>query len=184
MLSKEQFATLFPKVSPVLQDVYHQALLRAMQEFGIDTFQRIAAFLAQVGHETMGLRYLQELGGPAYFSKYDGRADLGNTQPGDGARFHGRGMIQLTGRANYKEFGEVLGLNLLGQPEIAAEPTVGARIAALFWDSRGCSELADVDNFIGITRKINGGTNGLDDRLRRWEHAKRVLGLRGAGGSA
>jgi putative chitinase len=177
MISREQFARLFPGLTPSKQEPYKEALVAAMEEYGITSSQRIAAFLAQIGHETAGLHYLQELGGEEYFKRYDGRKDLGNAIPGDGARFHGRGMIQLTGRANYREFGGLLGLDLEGNPDQAAEPEVGARIAALFWDSRGCNELADADRFEAITRKINGGVNGLQDRLRRWEIARAVLGL-------
>lgn len=177
MVSREQFARLFPGLTPSKQEPYCDALIAAMEEHGITTPQRISAFLAQIGHETAGLHYLQELGGEEYFARYDGRKDLGNVQPGDGARYHGRGMIQLTGRANYREVGDALGLHLEEFPEIAASPEVGARIAGFFWRSRGCNELADADRFTAITRKINGGENGLADRQRRWLIARQVLGL-------
>jgi hypothetical protein len=100
---------------------------------------------------------------------------LGNIQPGDGKRFKGRGPIQLTGRANYQRFGQLLGLNLVTAPEQAAQPTVGFRTAALYWANRGLNELADVWNFREITRRINGGYNGLPDRQKYFERAKTVL---------
>jgi hypothetical protein len=100
---------------------------------------------------------------------------LGNTQAGDGKRFKGRGPIQLTGRANYKRFGDLLGVDLVNNPERAATPEVAFRVAALFWKSKGLNELADAQNFREITRRINGGFNGLEERLKFYERAKRVL---------
>lgn len=172
-----QFARIFPKLALHVQDRYWRAITLAMAEFEVTTLVRQAAFIAQVGHETGGLKWMQEIGGPKYFAKYDGRVDLGNTQPGDGARYHGRGLIQLTGRANYREFGQALGLPLEDDPDQAAEVEVGARIACRFWKTRGCNELADHGRFEQITRKINGGLRGLDDRMLRWKDALETLGV-------
>ena len=108
-------------------------------------------------------------------SAYEGRADLGNTQPGDGKRYKGRGPIQLTGRANYKRYGDLLGLDLVNNPTIAATKEVGFRIAGQFWKLNGLNELADQQQFKAITKKINGGYNGLDDRIKYYERAKTVL---------
>ena len=106
---------------------------------------------------------------------YEGRKDLGNTQPGDGKRYKGRGPIQLTGRANYQKFGDLLGLDLINNPTIAATKEVGFRIAGLFWQSHGLNELADQQQFETITRRINGGLNGQADRVMYYERAKKVL---------
>lgn len=125
---------------------------------------RIQHFLAQAMHETGGLLYLEELGGLKYLSRYDGRADLGNTQPGDGPRYKGRGIFQLTGRTNYRRIGQRLDLPLEDTPQMAAEPIVSVRIAVDYWQSRNITPLADADDIVGVTKKINGGTNGLDDR--------------------
>ena len=148
----------------------------AMDEYEINTAARQAAFLAQIGHESGGLHWVTELWGPtAAQSGYEGRGDLGNTEPGDGYRFKGRGLIQTTGRANYAAASSALGVDLLANPERLAEPELAARSAGQFWSSRGLNELADVEDFIRITRRINGGTNGLADRLALYAAAKQVL---------
>ena len=178
MLSREAFAGLFPSIPARLQQTYQDAMDTACAEFQVNTQAREAAFLAQCGHETGGLQWLEELGGPIYFeAMYEHRADLGNTQPGDGALYHGRGMLQLTGRANYRTVGAALNLPLEEYPSIAADVAPAARIAGYYWKNHGCNELADVDDFVGITKKINGGLNGLDDRKRRWDAARTALGL-------
>ncbi len=141
----------------------------AMLERAITTQRRARAFLAQVLHESARLVYFEEIASGA---AYEGRRDLGNTQPGDGRRFKGRGPIQLTGRSNYREAGRALGLPLESQPTLAAQHKVGWRIAAWFWSSRGLNGLADRGAFIAITRRINGGTNGLADRQRLWAICK------------
>lgn len=149
----------------------------AMAEFEINTPARQAAFLAQIGHESGGLHWVIELWGPTIAqAHYEGRRDLGNTQDGDGFKFKGRGLIQTTGRDNYRRTGEALGVDLVGNPTLLAEPEMAARSAGWFWKTHGLNELADVGDFMRITRKINGGTNGMDDRLVLWTGAKEVLG--------
>jgi len=148
----------------------------AMDEFEINTPARQTAFLAQVGHESGGLHWLTEIWGPSIAqSHYEGRADLGNTEAGDGYRFKGRGLIQTTGRANYQATGDALGVELINSPSLLAEPELAARSAAWFWKAHGLNELADVGDFRRITLRINGGTNGMDDRLALYEAAKGVL---------
>lgn len=142
--------------------------------------QRVAAFIAQIGHESGQLRYVRELWGPtAAQARYEGREDLGNTTPGDGFRFRGRGLIQVTGRANYMECGEALGLDLISQPELLEQPEWAAKSAAWFWSTRGLNGLADAGAFDKITRRINGGRNGLAERLDFYDRAKRVLAVVG-----
>jgi predicted chitinase len=145
----------------------------AMVERGITTQHEAAAFLAQVLHESAGLRYFEEIASGA---AYEGRRDLGNTQPGDGRRFKGRGPIQLTGRANYRAAGRALGLDLEGRPELAARHDVGWRIAAWYWQTRGLDAFADgtQTGFDRITQRINGGFNGKADRDARWRAVRRV----------
>lgn len=145
---------------------------QAMAEAGIESREQQAAFVAQLAHESGGFRYMEEI---ADGSAYEGRRDLGNTQPGDGRRFKGRGPIQLTGRANYRAAGEALGLDLVNNPELAARPDVGFRIAAWYWNSRGLNELAGAGNFREVTRRINGGYNGLADRQRYYQRALQVV---------
>lgn len=149
----------------------------AMAEFGIDTPARQAAFLAQIGHESGGLMYTRELWGPTPAQvRYEGRADLGNTKPGDGSKYRGRGFLQITGRANYAAAGKALHLDLIDHPEILEDPEMVAVSAAWWWKSHGLNELADAGDFQRVTRVINGGTNGLADRLARWDRAKDAMG--------
>lgn len=133
---------------------------------------RLAHFIAQLGHESGGFIYMEEI---ASGQAYEGRADLGNTQPGDGRRFKGRGPIQITGRTNYRKYGRLAGIDLENHPDIAALPSIGMLTACLYWSDHGLNALADADNTEAITRKINGGVNGLADRRARLTAAKALL---------
>jgi predicted chitinase len=151
-------------------------LVAAMAEYEVNTLARKAAFLAQLALESGELRYMEEI---ASGEAYEGRKSLGNTQPGDGKRFKGRGPIQITGRANYTDAGRALGLNLVDNPERAADFDVGFRVAGWFWQSRGLNALADLGTlaaFRSITHRINGGYNGLAEREAYWARAKAALG--------
>ena len=142
------------------------------QKFGIDTPLRRAHFLAQIGHESGELRFTAEI---ASGEAYEGRRDLGNTEPGDGPRFKGRGLIQLTGRANYRAFGEALGMDFLtgdNPQRLATDPALAVEVACWFWRTRGLNTFADRDDAEGATRRINGGLNGLGDRLRQLTRAR------------
>jgi len=148
----------------------------AAPDFEINTPDRMAAFLAQVGHESGGLHWLTEIWGPTDAQlRYEGRADLGNTEPGDGSRFKGRGLIQITGRANYQNASDALATDFIGSPELLAEPDYAVRSAMWFWQAHGLNELADAGQFDRITRIINGGQNGRAERLALWEAAKEAL---------
>lgn len=154
------------------------ALNPAMEAGEINTPQRQAAFLAQIAHETGGFRWVRELGRTAYFKRYEGRADLGNTEPGDGARYKGRGFIQITGRYNYTQAGKALGINLIDNPILAERYDIAARLAVWYWNSRNLNTPADAGDELGfkvITRRINGGLNGYEDRLTYWSRAKEYL---------
>src|SRR5450830_2124421 len=162
--------------------VFVSALNAAMANRKIDTPKRQAAFLAQVGHESGQLQYVRELGSDQYLSKYDTgtlAAKLGNTPEadGDGQKYRGRGLIQITGRRNYLICSQALfgDERLLLQPQLLEQPQWAAESAAWFWHSNGLNELADNDQFSTITRRINGGLNGLEERLRLWARAKAVL---------
>ncbi|KPX52986.1 glycoside hydrolase family 19 protein [Pseudomonas amygdali] len=160
--------------------VFAPVLNTAMSKYQIVTPLRIAAFIAQVGHESGQLRYVRELGGSAYLSKYDtGKLAerLGNTPEadGDGQLYRGRGLIQVTGRANYEACGEALGLDLINHPELLEQPDHAAMSAAWFWDRANLNALADKGDFLTITKRINGGTNGLADRQALYVRALEVL---------
>ncbi len=143
-------------------------------EHAVATRLRICHFLAQAAHETDGFRTLEEYGGPAYFIRYEGRRDLGNTQPGDGIRYHGRGIFQLTGRANYRRLSQLLGIDLETEPERAKEPETSLRIAFAYWVERAINPAADADEIERVTRLINGGRNGLAERARYLAKAKQI----------
>lgn len=174
MITTDDLCRIMPMLRRLKADTYTDMLNAAMREFDIDTPEREAAFLAQLAHESGQLRYWEEL---ATGEAYEGRSDLGNTQPGDGVRYKGRGPIQITGRANYRAAGDALSVDLEDTPNLAAQPEYGFRIAGWFWQSRGLNALADVDNFKLITKKINGGYNGLTDRMGYWNRAKAVLAV-------
>lgn len=161
-----------PAIRPSIAAVYLPHLQAAMLEGNITTRKRAAAFLAQLGHESGSLRWMEEIASGA---AYEGRRDLGNVEPGDGKRYKGRGPIQLTGRLNYRAAGKALGLPLEDNPPMAALPEVGFRTAVWFWNNRRLNALADQSAFTTITHRINGGTNGLVDRLRRYRLALKAL---------
>ena len=171
-VTTQQLQAVVPSLSASKAAEVAPHLNRAMAEAGIDSPARKAAFIAQVAHESGGFKYNEEI---ASGRDYEGRRDLGNTQPGDGQRFKGRGYIQLTGRANYAAAGKALGLDLVGHPELAARPENAARVAAWYWNSRGLNGLADRGDFDGITKRINGGFNGKADRDQYFGRAQRVL---------
>lgn len=148
-----------------------------LAEFGIDSPKRIRHFMAQISHESGGFRHMNEQRSDASAEAKYGKGTrvgriLGNTQPGDGAKYKGRGYIQLTGRSNYEQMSAATGYDLVNNPELAARPDIALRIAAAFWKSRGLSRLADGDNLREITRRINGGYNGLRDRQLRFDRLK------------
>ena len=181
MITDDQLSRVMPRVPQASRALYLPHLNAAMQARTIDTPLRTAAFVAQLAHESGELRWMEEIWGrtPAqlrYEPPSDLAARLGNTQAGDGKRFKGRGPIQITGRFNYVRFGGLLGLDLVADPALAAAPEVAFATAGLFWQSNGLNDLADARQFVAITRRINGGTNGLAERQAYYERAKAVLG--------
>jgi putative chitinase len=180
VVTLSQLRALFP-FAPRLEQ-FLDPLNEVLQGYQIITPLRIAHFLGQVGHETGGLRWLEEIWGPTPAQqRYEGRRDLGNVQPGDGYRFRGRGLFQLTGRANYERFARAVGQpQILENPDLVATPYWAAHSAGWFWHvgnrtGRSLNVLADRDDLQGITLVINGGLNGLEDRRLWTEKAKKVL---------
>jgi putative chitinase len=163
-------------------------LRSTLEQYKIDNFLRIAHFLSQTCHEAAGFRTTEEF---ASGDDYEGRLDLGNTEPGDGRRFKGRGLIQLTGRANYTKFRDRIedkfGVDILENPKAAAEPALSLVVACEYWTSRKINDPADDDNVIEVTKRINGGLNGLADRRQFLAKAKAALSrleALGMGGTA
>lgn len=207
-LTRARLQAVMPKATPG----WSKPLNAAMKEWDIDSPERVAAFLAQVAHESRELRRLEEnlnysaarlravwpkrfpddvtatryANDPERLANYvyAGRMGNGDAASGDGWKFRGRGLIQLTGRSNYAACKAALGLDVVRSPDLLREPLPAARSAGWFWKSRGLNELADADpedddeeDFVAITSLINGGRTGLADRIAYWRKAKRSLGL-------
>jgi len=162
-----------------------QPLQAACDKYDIGTPIRVAAFLATVGVESGRLVYVKEIWGPTLAQQeYEGRADLGNTQPGDGERFMGRGLIQVTGRRNYLLCGMGINLDLLAHPELLEQRDNAAMSAAWYWHNRNLNALADDGNFIGLSSAVNLGNpnskaipNGYSERLALYGAGKKAVGL-------
>ena len=165
-------AMLPPGRKTSVADAVGPHLADALRRHGIDTGLRIAHFLAQTAHESDGFSTLEEY---ADGSAYEGREDLGNTRPGDGVRYKGRGLIQLTGRANYRRIGGLLGLDLEADPEAAASPAIAVETACAYWHERALNIHADRDDLVAVSFAVNGGLNGLKDRRLWLGRAKTAL---------
>lgn len=155
---------IIDEISPVLAST--------LEEYGINTRLRIAHFLGQCCHESAGFRTTEEF---ASGDAYERRSDLGNTRRGDGRRYKGRGLIQLTGRANYRDVGQALGVDLENNPLLAEAPQLSLKIACEYWKRRKINPDCDRDDIIRVTKKVNGGWNGLEDRRRYTAKAKAAL---------
>lgn len=157
-------AEIVRAVSPVLAST--------LETYEINTRLRIAHFLGQTCQESAGFRTTEEF---ASGQAYEGRVDLGNVKKGDGPRYKGRGLLQLTGRANYRKLGATLGVDLEEHPLMAAEPVLSLRIACEYWKGHRINADCDRDDLADVTRKVNGGTNGLPDRGTFTRKAKEAL---------
>jgi putative chitinase len=159
----------------------------AMKKFGITAPLQVSAFLSQIALESGNLLYTKELGGPSYFKRYDGRKDLGNTKLGDGAKYCGRGLIQVTGKSNYADLSKNLGADFVTSPEMLESPTWASISAAYWWfknqnkktkkmraNLAGCIATKDIQ---GITYAVNGGQNGISERTKYYKNALSILGL-------
>ena len=160
----ENQAQVIAGIGPILADT--------LAKYDINSKLRIAHFLAQTCHESAGFSTLVER---ASGTQYESRSDLGNGQPGDGVRYKGRGLLFLTGRANYREYGKALKIDLEAEPERAAEPEVALKTACEYWKRRKLNEAADSDDVVRVTKKINGGLSGLSDRDSLLIKAKEAL---------
>lgn len=163
-IRKNHQDAIVKQAAPVMQDQFPAA--------GLDTPDRIAHFLAQICEESDGFCTVEEYASGA---AYEGRKDMGNIMPGDGVRFKGRGLIQITGRYNYALYGASLSLPLLTQPGLAAIPENAVKIATAFWTKHNLNAFADADDIESITKRINGGLNGLATRKIYLARAKKAL---------
>ncbi len=170
-ITREQLLAIMPNVR-IRADIFLPYLNKYMLKYGICTRLRVCHFLAQIAHESGELRYTKEI---ASGKEYEGRKDLGNVKPGDGVRYKGRGLIQITGRANYKQISDATGIDFIGHPDWMELPQWAVMSACWWWDNRGLNRLADKDALTLITQRINGGTNGLQDRLKYLARAKKAI---------
>lgn len=146
------------------------------KEFGITTPMQMAMFIAQVAHESGELRYTEELSSG---EAYEGRRDLGNVYKGDGVRFKGRGLLQLSGRANYKLYKEYCGFDVVAKPYLLAQPLGATRSAFWFFCKyKKLQALSEVGNLKEVTKRINGGYNGLKSREMYYNRAKKALNIK------
>ena len=152
-------------------------ILRYAQEFDINTPLRWAHYLAQIAHESAELRYSEEIASGKAYDTGKLAIKLGNTPEadGDGQKYKGRGLIQVTGRANYEAYKQYCGFDVVERPELLAKPVGAIRSSMWFWKTKGLNELADRDEFTAISKRINGGTNGIEDRRKYLARAKKVL---------
>ena len=182
MLTNNQLKQIYPFSTEVNRLKYLPYLNQFMSLYSINTKERTAAFLAQIGHESGQLFYNEEI---ASGKAYEGRHDLGNTKKGDGIKYKGRGLIQITGRANYQQLtnemrGLPMGVDFVAEPNLLKSPEYATMSACWWWHNRNLNELADKDSAVGfkqITRIINGGYNGYEDRYKIWQRAKLILAL-------
>jgi putative chitinase len=172
MITRDQIKKIAPNSKDEIVGPLVGYLNMHMPKYGVNNYLRVCHFLAQAAHEAASFRTLEEY---ASGSAYEGRRDLGNTQRGDGVRYKGRGIFQLTGRANYKRIGDLIGLDLENNPELAESPEVSVLTALEYWKTRGLSGWADKDNVAMITKLINGGYNGFEDRKKYLAKAKEVI---------
>ncbi len=205
MITEDSLKQIMPKLPDAKRAALLPALQSAMNEFGVNTPKREAAFLAQIAHESGELTVFAEnlnysakglmatwpkrFPDPATAQKYErnpeklanyvyaNRVGNGNEASGDGWRFRGRGPIQITGRENYQKYGSRLNVDIINNSDKAATPEVGFRVAGLYWKENGLNELADSEMFETITKRINGGTKGLEERRQYYTRAKTVLGV-------
>lgn len=174
LITLEQLKQITPKGrADLLQAIVVNSPI-LFPEYGLTTKSRIVHFLAQIAHESAHFQTVEEYASGA---AYEGRKDLGNTKKGDGKRYKGRGYIQLTGRANYATYGRILGLDLINNPELAEVPLNALRIALEYWKAKKLNQYADKDDIRTITRRINGGENGLQDRKNYLAKFKKVINV-------
>ncbi|MEO6724652.1 MAG: glycoside hydrolase family 19 protein [Blastocatellia bacterium] len=182
MITDGQLQQIMPTLAPAKRQQYLPFLNAILPMYEIDAPLREAAFLAQIAHESGELKFWEEIWGPTaaqkrYEPPSDLAARLGNTQPGDGKQYKGRGPIQITGRFNYKKYGGLLGVDLEGNPAMAATTQIGLQTAGEYWKSNGLNQLADIPDFTSITKRINGRLNGQASREKYYARAKQALGV-------
>jgi len=168
----QQLKQVYPLALVSRINIFLPFFNKYFDHYQVSTTLRCSAFLAQVGHESGQLRYTEEI---ATGEAYEGRENIGNIFPGDGKKFKGRGLIQITGRANYTEISSDFDVDFIRHPERLTEPEWAVRSAFWFWDKRKLNILADSMNIRQITKIVNGGYNGYNERCQLYEIAKKII---------
>lgn len=171
-LDRSVLKSIYPEAAFINIDKYLPYFIQYMDEYKVNTPIRAQMFFAQIGHESGRLRYVEEI---ASGSAYEGRKDLGNVQEGDGIKFKGRGLIQITGRSNYQRLSKYLDIDLISNPTLLLEPKYAVLSAYWFWEDNKLNQVADTGDFRKVTRIINGGFNGLADRERIFKLCKKYI---------
>lgn len=161
-----------PNGNPKILEGWATYLDELLPKYEVNTYLRVCHFLGQCAQETDGFKVYEEY---ASGKAYEGRKDLGNTQKGDGVKYKGRGGIMLTGRSNYRQIGNNLGIDLEKYPEKALEPKIAILASLEYWKTRGINKVADKDDINAVTKKVNGGDNGIFDRVAYTNKAKAVI---------
>jgi len=143
-----------------------------LNQYEITTLIRLWSYFAQIGHESGQLNYSEEI---ASGQAYEGRKDLGNIEQGDGIRFKGRGLIQITGRSNYDKLSNAFGIDFIKEPELLESPEYAVLSSLWFWKSKNLNQIADSGNFELLTKRINGGLTNIKDRLEILERCKKFI---------
>lgn len=157
-------------------EIHYHAIEKVLEKYEINTPLRLSHFLAQIIHETGNFQWLEEIWGPTKIQLgYEGRGDLGNIYPGDGKKYKGFGYIMVTGRFNFDRYSKQLGIDLINNPEKAKEPNIAAQIVGQYWKNNNLNIYADRDDLKTITKRINGGYNGFEDRKKWLNKCKEVL---------
>lgn len=180
-VTREQILAIMPNAKDKV-DVYLSYINGYADTFKINTPLRMAHYLAQIAHESGELRYTKEIGNKAYFVKYDNgklKNMLGNLKDGDGYKYRGRGLIQITGRANYQQYqnSHFCKGNVMDEPELLEKPLGAVKSSMWWWMEHGLNEKADKDQVLAITKVVNGGKNGLESRKTYLKRAKTALGI-------
>lgn len=171
-VTPDELARIVPGVQPEKIEQYIAPLNDAMVRNGIDTPVRQAAFIAQLAVESDSFRTFEEY---ASGRAYEGRRDLGNTQPGDGVRYKGRGAIQITGRHNYEKLSQATGVDFVANPELLSAPENAFTTAAWYWTSRNLNQVADTAGIVRVSEIVNGGHHALNRRIADFERGLNVL---------
>lgn len=176
MITRDVLLKAYPQATQERIELFIEPITLTCDEFNINTVVRQAAFLAQIGHESGQLNYVKEIWGPTPAQlKYEGRADLGNFKPGDGKRFLGRGLLQITGRENYRRCGDALFVDLEEEPELLETPLLAARSAGWYWRTRALNVPADLGDVERVTKLISGGSTAVQERMNLYTKALKAL---------